>query len=128
MFQALKSNVPPRGWEKVSLSYTTKPALAKQKLTRRDRGPDVLAARVARLVQNHASNRGTQSEPVGTGRDSSGARRQEFQARYREELHAKKDALQLLKQKAKEGTITLVYAARGPQEDSPGPLIRVGSG
>jgi uncharacterized protein YeaO (DUF488 family) len=35
-----------------------------------------------------------------------------FQARYRNELKQKKDALKLLKQKSKERTVTLVYAAR----------------
>ena len=37
---------------------------------------------------------------------------EQFQERYRQELHEKRDAVRLLKQKAGEGTITLVYAAR----------------
>jgi uncharacterized protein YeaO (DUF488 family) len=40
------------------------------------------------------------------------ARWGQFQERYRQELREKKDAVQLLKQKGKEGTVTLVYAAR----------------
>ena len=49
------------------------------------------------------------------------ARWEEFQRRYREELKEKKDAIQLLKQKAKEGTVTLVYAAR--DEEHNGALV-----
>ena len=40
------------------------------------------------------------------------ARWEQFQERYRQELRQKKDAVQLLKQKGKETTLTLVYAAR----------------
>ena len=40
------------------------------------------------------------------------ARWEQFQGRYRRELQRQKDAVQLLKQKVKEGTVTLVYAAR----------------
>jgi uncharacterized protein YeaO (DUF488 family) len=40
------------------------------------------------------------------------ARWREFQTRYRKELHEKKEALELLEQKSKEHTVTLVYAAR----------------
>lgn len=40
------------------------------------------------------------------------ARWEQFQKRYRQELRQKKDAVQLLKQKGKESTVTLVYAAR----------------
>jgi uncharacterized protein YeaO (DUF488 family) len=40
------------------------------------------------------------------------ARWEQFQERYRLELREKKDAVRLLKHKAKEGTVTLVYAAR----------------
>jgi uncharacterized protein YeaO (DUF488 family) len=46
---------------------------------------------------------------------------EQFQERYRRELRGKKDAIQLLKQKAKEGTITLVYAAR--DEEHNGALV-----
>ena len=35
-----------------------------------------------------------------------------FQKRYRQELRAKKDAVRMLKEKAKRGAVTLVYAAR----------------
>jgi uncharacterized protein YeaO (DUF488 family) len=45
------------------------------------------------------------------------ARWQEFQRRYREELKEKKDAVNLLKQKGKEGTVTLVYAAHDEQHN-----------
>ena len=48
------------------------------------------------------------------------ARWEQFQERYRRELREKKDAVRLLKQKAKEGTVTLVYAAR--DEDHNGAL------
>jgi uncharacterized protein YeaO (DUF488 family) len=49
------------------------------------------------------------------------ARWEQFQARYRRELREKKDALGLLKQKAKEGKVTLVYAAR--DEEHNGALV-----
>ena len=49
------------------------------------------------------------------------ARWEQFQERYRRELREKKDAVRLLKQKAKEGTVTLVYAAR--DEDHNGALV-----
>ena len=48
------------------------------------------------------------------------ARWEQFQERYRQELREKKDAVQLLRQKGKEGTVTLVYAAR--DEDHNGAL------
>jgi uncharacterized protein YeaO (DUF488 family) len=40
------------------------------------------------------------------------ARWEQFQKRYWQELREKKDAVKLLKQKGKDGTVTLVYAAR----------------
>jgi uncharacterized protein YeaO (DUF488 family) len=40
------------------------------------------------------------------------ARWEQFQERYRQELHEKTDAVRLLKQNASDRTITLVYAAR----------------
>jgi uncharacterized protein YeaO (DUF488 family) len=40
------------------------------------------------------------------------ARWKQFQTRYRNELRQKKDAIQSLKDEAKERTVTLVYAAR----------------
>jgi uncharacterized protein YeaO (DUF488 family) len=49
------------------------------------------------------------------------ARWEQFQERYRQELREKKEAVRLLKQKAKEGTVTLVYAAR--DEEHNGALI-----
>jgi uncharacterized protein YeaO (DUF488 family) len=49
------------------------------------------------------------------------ARWEQFQERYRQELREKKDAVQLLKQKGKEGTVTLVYAAR--DEEHNGALV-----
>jgi uncharacterized protein YeaO (DUF488 family) len=45
----------------------------------------------------------------------------EFQKRYRAELKEKKDAVKLLKQKGKEGTVTLVYAAH--DEEHNGALV-----
>ena len=49
------------------------------------------------------------------------ARWEQFQERYRRELREKQDAVRLLKQKAKEGTVTLVYAAR--DEEHNGALV-----
>jgi uncharacterized protein YeaO (DUF488 family) len=49
------------------------------------------------------------------------ARWEQFQERYRRELREKTDAVRLLKQKAKEGTVTLVYAAR--DEEHNGALV-----
>jgi uncharacterized protein YeaO (DUF488 family) len=40
------------------------------------------------------------------------ARWEQFQERYWKELEEKKEAVQLLNQKGKQGTVTLVYAAR----------------
>jgi uncharacterized protein YeaO (DUF488 family) len=48
------------------------------------------------------------------------ARWEQFQERYRQELREKKDAVHLLRQKGKDGTVTLVYAAR--DEDHNGAL------
>jgi uncharacterized protein YeaO (DUF488 family) len=45
------------------------------------------------------------------------ARWEQFQDRYRQELRKQKDAVQLLKQKGKEGTVTLVYAARDEEHN-----------
>lgn len=42
----------------------------------------------------------------------------QFCKRYQAELKQKKDAVNLLKQKSKEGTITLVYAARDEEHNS----------
>jgi len=52
------------------------------------------------------------------------ARWEQFQERYRQELQEKKGAVQLLKQKGKEGTVTPVYAAR--DEDHNGALALKG--
>jgi uncharacterized protein YeaO (DUF488 family) len=49
------------------------------------------------------------------------ARWEQFQERYRRELREKKDAVRLLKVEAKEGTVTLVYAAR--DEEHNGALV-----
>jgi uncharacterized protein YeaO (DUF488 family) len=49
------------------------------------------------------------------------ARWEQFQERYQKELREKRDAVQLLKQKGKEGTVTLVYAAR--DEEHNGALV-----
>jgi uncharacterized protein YeaO (DUF488 family) len=49
------------------------------------------------------------------------ARWKQFKERYREELRVKKDAIRLLKQEAKKGTVTLVYAAR--DEEHNGALV-----
>jgi uncharacterized protein YeaO (DUF488 family) len=49
------------------------------------------------------------------------ARWEQFQERYRQELRAKQDAVQPLRQKANEGTVTLVYAAR--DEEHNGALV-----
>ena len=48
------------------------------------------------------------------------ARCERFQERYRQELGEKEDAIRLLKQKGKEGTVSPVYAAR--DEDHKGAL------
>jgi uncharacterized protein YeaO (DUF488 family) len=45
------------------------------------------------------------------------ARWERFQERYRRELLEKKDAVRLLKQQGKEGTVTLVYAARDEEHN-----------
>lgn len=42
---------------------------------------------------------------------------EQFQRRYRRELREKKEAVRLLKQKAREGTVTLVYAARDEEHN-----------
>jgi uncharacterized protein YeaO (DUF488 family) len=42
---------------------------------------------------------------------------EQFQERYRRELRGKKDAVRLLRQKAKEGLVTLVYGARDEQHN-----------
>jgi uncharacterized protein YeaO (DUF488 family) len=45
------------------------------------------------------------------------ARWDQFQKRYWKELKEKKEAVQLLKQKGKQGTVTLVYAARDEEHN-----------
>jgi uncharacterized protein YeaO (DUF488 family) len=52
------------------------------------------------------------------------ARWEQFQERYRQELRDKKDAVQFLKQTEKEGTVTLVYAARDEGHNGALALIR----
>jgi uncharacterized protein YeaO (DUF488 family) len=53
------------------------------------------------------------------------ARWEGFQERYRRELREKADAVRLLKQKAKEGPVTLVYAARDEEHNGALVLKRV---
>jgi uncharacterized protein YeaO (DUF488 family) len=45
------------------------------------------------------------------------AKWKQFQARYRKELREKKDAVELLKQKSEEHTVTLVYGARDEEHN-----------
>ena len=45
------------------------------------------------------------------------ARWEQFQKRYWKELEERKEAVQLLKQKGKHGTVTLVYAARDEEHN-----------
>lgn len=45
------------------------------------------------------------------------ARWEQFRERYHKELREHKDAVQLLKQKVKEGPVTLVYAARDEEHN-----------
>jgi uncharacterized protein YeaO (DUF488 family) len=45
------------------------------------------------------------------------ARWEQFQKRYWQELRAKKSAIQLLKEKARKNTVTLVYAARDEEHN-----------
>jgi uncharacterized protein YeaO (DUF488 family) len=49
----------------------------------------------------------------------------EFQKRYRKELQSRKDAVALLREKAKRGVITLVYAARDEDRNSARVLMSV---
>lgn len=53
------------------------------------------------------------------------ARWKQFQARYRKELRERKGTLELLKQKSKAHTVTLVYAARDEQHNEAVILKRV---
>jgi uncharacterized protein YeaO (DUF488 family) len=53
---------------------------------------------------------------------------EQFQERYRRELREKKDAVRLLKAKAKEGTVTLVYAARDEEHNGALVLKRIVQG
>jgi uncharacterized protein YeaO (DUF488 family) len=46
------------------------------------------------------------------------ARWDQFQERYLDELREKRDAIKLLRQKGKKGTLTLVYAARDQEHNS----------
>src|SRR5262249_55980527 len=45
------------------------------------------------------------------------AKWEQFQKRYWKELEEKEEAVQLLKQKSKQGTVTLVYAARDEEHN-----------
>src|SRR6187431_736834 len=53
------------------------------------------------------------------------AKWKEFQVGYRKELHEKKDALMLLKQKCQEQTVTLVYGARDEEHNEALVLKRI---
>ena len=53
------------------------------------------------------------------------AKWEQFRERYAAELKQNKDAVNLLKQKSKEGTITLVYAARDEKHNSAGALKEI---
>ena len=53
------------------------------------------------------------------------AKWKQFQVRYRKELGEKKDALSLLKKKAKEHTVTLVYGARDEERNEAVVLKRI---
>jgi uncharacterized protein YeaO (DUF488 family) len=46
------------------------------------------------------------------------ARWKDFQVRYRQELQEHSDALALLKQKSKEGAVTLLFAARDEEHNN----------
>jgi uncharacterized protein YeaO (DUF488 family) len=46
------------------------------------------------------------------------AKWEEFERRYRQELEGNPEAVELLRQKAKRVTVTLVYAARDPEHNS----------
>lgn len=50
---------------------------------------------------------------------------EEFQQRYAEELKDKKDAVKLLKDKDKEGTVTLLYAAHDTEHNGALALKRI---
>lgn len=53
------------------------------------------------------------------------ARWKQFQVRYRKELRGKKDALNLLKDKSKDRTVTLVYGARDEEHNEALVLKRI---
>ena len=53
------------------------------------------------------------------------ARWKQFQVRYRKELREKKDALNLLKERSKDRTVTLVYGARDEEHNEALVLKRV---
>lgn len=53
------------------------------------------------------------------------AKWKQFQVRYRKELREKKDSLELLKQKSKERTVTLVYGARDEEHNEALVLKRI---
>jgi uncharacterized protein YeaO (DUF488 family) len=57
--------------------------------------------------------------------DHDPAKWKEFQQRYAEELKDKKDSVQLLKDKAKQGTVTLLYAAHDTEHNGALALKRI---
>ncbi len=56
------------------------------------------------------------------------AKWKEFQARYRKELGEKKDALDLLRQKSKQQTVTLLYGARDEEHNEATVLKKILAG
>src|SRR5579872_6612096 len=60
--------------------------------------------------------------------DHDPAKWEPFQARYRQELREKKDALELLKQKCEHHTVTLLYGARDEEHNEALVLKRVVEG
>jgi uncharacterized protein YeaO (DUF488 family) len=53
------------------------------------------------------------------------ARWKEFQERYRRELRQQKDAVKTLRQKAREGPVTLIYAAKDEEHNGALALKRI---
>jgi uncharacterized protein YeaO (DUF488 family) len=53
------------------------------------------------------------------------ARWKEFQDRYRRELRQQKDAVKTLRQKAREGPVTLIYAAKDQEHNGALALKRI---
>jgi uncharacterized protein YeaO (DUF488 family) len=58
------------------------------------------------------------SHELRTWFDHDPAKWKDFQSRYRRELKEQSDAVALLKQKCKEGTVTLLFAARDEEHNN----------